>query len=147
MTLPASNPFGTDFAIIGAPNGALDADPAFRLQTGRALLAQRLLCRLSTPRGSVIDCPNDCIDLRDSLSDGMTTAQISALGSSVQQELLKDQQVTAVTVSGTYSFAAASLILTIGVMSGAGPFTMVLLVSKVTVQLLNSNLSTPLSTT
>jgi hypothetical protein len=140
---PSSNPFGTDFAIIGAPNGALDADPAFRLQTGRALLAQRLLCRLSTPRGSVIDCPNDCIDLRDSLSDGMTVQQISQLGSSVQQELLKDQQVTAVTVSGTFTTATSVLTLTIGITSGAGPFTMVLAVSQVTVTLLNSNLATP----
>jgi hypothetical protein len=141
---PQSSPFGTDFWIGGNPKGILDGDPGMRMQTGRALLAQRLLCRLSTPRGSVIDCPNDCIDLRDSLSDGMTTQQIAALGSVVQQECLKDQQVTACNVTGTFSFTTSVLTMTIMVTSGAGPFTMVLAVSQVTVQLLNANLSTPI---
>jgi hypothetical protein len=142
---PPSNPYGTDFWIGGNPSGILDGDPALRLQTGRALLAQRLLCRLSTPRGSVIDCPNDCIDIRDSLSSGMTTAQIANLGSQVQQELLKDQQVTAVSVTGTFNNANSTLTMTIQVTSGQGPFTMVLAVSSVTVTLLNANLLQPLT--
>jgi hypothetical protein len=141
---PPSDPYGTDFWIGGAPNGILDGDASLRLTSGRYLLSQRLLCRLSSPRGSYIDCPNDCIDLRDSLSDGMTAAQISALGSTVRAECLKDEQVTDATVSGSFSFQTSALTLTIAIQSAYGPFTMVLLVSGVTVQLLNANLSTPL---
>jgi hypothetical protein len=62
----------------------------------------------------------------------------------VQQECLKDQQVTACNVTGTFSFTTSVLTMTIMVTSGAGPFTMVLAVSQVTVQLLNANLSTPI---
>lgn len=143
-TFPPSNPFGQDFWLGGSPQGILDGDASLRLTTGRALLAQRILCRLSTPRGSVIDCPNDCIDLRDSLSAGMTAAQISALGSTVRGEVLKDQQVTDCQVSSTFSFQTSALTMTLSVQSGQGPFTMVLLVSQVSVQLLNANLSTPI---
>ena len=141
---PPSNPFGTDFWIGGAPNGILDGDTSLRLATGRGLLAQRLLCRLSSPRGSYIDCPNDCIDIRDSLSAGMTAAQIADLGGSVREECLKEEQVNDAEVSGTFSFQTSALTLTIAVVSAYGPFTMVLLVSNVTVQLLNANLNQPL---
>lgn len=141
---PPSSPFGTDFWIGGAPNGILDGDASLRLTSGRALLAQRLLCRQSTPRGSVIDCPNDCIDLRDSLSQGMTVAQISSLGAVIRAELLKDEQVVDAQVSGTFSFQTSVLTLTEAIQSSYGPFTMVLAVSAVTVQLLNANLSTPI---
>ena len=137
---PQSNPFGTDFRISGAPSGILDSDAAMSLQTGRAMLAQRILCRLSTGRGSVIDCPNDCIDIRDSLSDGLTADQIAGLGANVRAELLKDEQISDCTVRSTYSFSTSALTMTIQVQSAYGPFSMVLFVTNVTVALLNANL-------
>jgi hypothetical protein len=141
---PPSNPFGTDFWIGGAPSGILDGDPSLRVATGRGLLTQRLLCRLSAPRGSYIDCPNDCIDLRDSLSAGMTQADIADLGSEIRDEFLKEEQVTDAEVNGTFSYQTSALTLSIAVESAYGPFLMVLLVTSVTVQLLNSNLLSPL---
>jgi hypothetical protein len=74
----------------------------------------------------------------------MTAAQIAALGSTVREECLKEEQVTDAEVSGTFDFSTGALTLTIAVVSGYGPFTMVLLVSGVTVQLLNANLASPL---
>lgn len=141
---PPSNPFGSDFWMGGAPSGILDGDPSMRLATGRQLLSQRILCRLSSPRGSYIDCPNDCIDLRDSLSAGMTQAQIADLGADIRDEVLKEEQVTDAEVSGTFSYQTSALTLSLAVESAYGPFLMVLLVTKVTVQLLNANLLSPL---
>jgi hypothetical protein len=137
----APNPYGIEFwlgFIPGPGSTVIDADPTMRVATGRQLLVQSLLCRQTTPVGSVIDCPNDCLDIRDSLSDGMTAADIMALASTVQNELQKDQRVISATVTGT--FMNSTLTLVESIQSGYGPFQLVLSVSGVTVQLLNANL-------
>lgn len=144
---PPASPWGIDFWIglapganVNAGNTALDADPSMRTTTGRGLLVQSLLCRQTTPRGSVIDCPNDCIDLRDYVSAGMTATQIVALYGTIQTELLKDQRVVQATVTGEYSFVTAELTINEAIQSSYGPFSLVLVVSSVTVSLLNANL-------
>jgi hypothetical protein len=147
MTQPAPNPFGIDFWIGFAPgpnknagNTILDADPSMRTTTGRQLLIQSLLCRQTTPRGSVIDCPNDCINIIDYVSAGMTPAAITQLYGTIQTELLKDQRVTSAIVTGSYSFQTSGLTINEAIQSSYGPFTLVLAVSSVTVTLLNANL-------
>jgi hypothetical protein len=147
MNAAPQNPYGLDFWIGFAPgpnknagNTLLDADPSMRTVTGRALLVQSLLCRQTTPRGSVIDCPNDCINLVDYVSAGMTAAAISQLYGTIQNELRKDQRVFSATVTGSYSFPTATLTLNESIQSGYGPFSLVLAVSSVTVTLLNANL-------
>lgn len=144
---PPSNPFGIDFWIGLAPgpnanagNTILDGDPSLRTATGPALLIQSLLCRQTTPRGSVIDCPNDCLNIQDALADGMTASQIQQLCATIQNELLKDQRVTAAFVTGVFNGEKSELTLTEMVQSSSGPFSLVLNVSAVTVTLLNANL-------
>lgn len=142
---PPPSPYGIEFWIGFTPQSVanhfvLDADPSMRTTTGRALLVQSLLCRQTTPRGSVIDCPNDCIDLRDYVSAGMTPLQITQMFGTIQGELLKDQRVAQATVTGTYSFQTSVLTLNEAIQSAYGPFTMTLNVSAVNVILLNANL-------
>lgn len=147
LVAQAPNPYGIEFwlGIVPAPganygNSIIDADPSMRTTTGRALLQQSLLCRLTTPLGSVIDCPNDCIDLTALVSDGMTTSQIKQVFGTVQNEVLKDQRVTAAFVTGSFNPATSTLTIAISVQSSYGPFTFTLEVSQVTVKLLNANL-------
>jgi hypothetical protein len=146
MTQPAGttiqNPYGIDFWIGPNATGQLDADPSMRTTTGRGLLSQSLLCRQTTPRGSVVDCPNDCLDIRDMVSSGMTQAQITALASQIQQELLKDQRVSGAIVTATFSNATSTLTITEQIQSGYGPFTLVLAVTSLTVKILDANLPT-----
>lgn len=137
--LGQTNQYGTDFWIGGVP---LDCDPSFRLVTGRALLSQNIVCRLSTPRGSVIDCPNDCFDLRAELSDGMTQSQINALFGQVQQEIEKDQRVQSASVTGSYSAQTSTLTLSIAIQSLYGPFPLTLGITSVSVTILDANLPT-----
>jgi hypothetical protein len=141
----ATNPYGQDFAIV-LTNGVLDFQPTMGLATGRALLAQSLICRQTTSVGSVLDCPNDCLDIRDWISEGMTPAQLSRLGQVVTNEILKDQRVTAANIKAAYNTANNQVILTEQIASGYGPFSFVLAVSNVTVQLLDQNLSSPIVT-
>jgi hypothetical protein len=141
----ATNPYGQDFAIV-LINGVLDFQPTMGLATGRTLLAQSLICRQTTPVGSVLDCPNDCFDIRDWISEGMTPAQISRLSQAVTNEILKDQRVTAANVQATFNVGTGKIVLTEQVSSGYGPFSFVLAVSNVTVELLSQNLSSPIVT-
>jgi hypothetical protein len=135
-----ANPYGVDFLIARNAAGQLDADPSMRTTTGRALLTQSLLSRVSTPRGSVVDCPNDCLDLRSYVSTGMTYTAILALCAQVQTELLKDQRVYSAVVNGQYNTATSTLTLPCSIQSSMGPFTFTLAVTSVTVSILNSNL-------
>jgi hypothetical protein len=136
-----TNPYGTDLGTYpnAAANGAIDLDLGMSEVTGRTLLAQSLVRRQTTPPGSVIDSPNDCLDVRGWVSAGATQQQLNALAGNLKSELLKDERVTAVTV--TVSFNQATMTLTIDeqVTSSYGPFTLTLAVSQVTLSLLIEN--------
>lgn len=143
MTTPFNpNPYGTDFYIGASSAAPLDFDPGFRVVTGRALLDQRLVVRFSTPRGGVIDCPNDGLDLRDELSDGLTTSQLNALAKQIRTEALKDSEVQDAIVSMVFNNETSVLTVTMQITSLYGPFQLVLQVTSLTVSILNANLPT-----
>ena len=140
----SQNPFGTDLQSLPNPaaNGQIDLDPGMLEGNGRTLLAQRLVRRQTTPTGSVIDCPNDCIDVRGWLSQGWTQQQMQAAAGQLQAELLKEQGVTAVTVNftlagnpggaaGTYSLQIVEQFT-----SGYGPFSLTLTITNLTLAVL-----------
>ena len=139
MTQPVmpNSPYGTDF-WLGGPTP--DADPSIRLTTGRQLLSQSLLCRFTTPRGSVIDCPNDCLDLRNLVSKGYATGSLTALSGQIQQEALKDARVQSVSATTSFNAATNTLTVTMNLASLYGPFQLVLEIDSVTAQILNANL-------
>lgn len=139
-----ANPFGQDFALV-LTNGVLDFQPSMGLSSGRSLLIQSLLSRQTTGQGTVIDCPNDCFDVRDWISEGMTPAQLNQLGTSVSNELLKDQRLLSALVKAAYNFSTAQLNLSEAFQSAYGPFSFVLSVNQVTGALLLQNLSQPIS--
>jgi len=141
-----TNPYGQDFAIV-IVGGVLDFLPTMGLATGRTLLQQSLICRQTTPTGSVVDCPNDCFDVRDWISEGMTAQQLAQIGTTISNELMKDQRVSMANVTATYSIQTAKLTLTEQITSLYGPFSFVLAVGSVTVELLNQNLSSPIQIT
>jgi hypothetical protein len=141
--LPTTSPYGTDLGTFPNPaaNGAIDLDPGMIECTGRTLLAQSLVRRQTTPTGSVIDCPNDCLDLRGWLSNGLTQSQIQAQAGVIKTELLKDERVLDAQVQLTYNFATQTLVIVENITSGYGPFSMTLTVNAVTVTVLMSNQS------
>lgn len=134
MTQPSD--FGLDLATVWTETGP-DLDSGFTEATGIDVLAQSLVRRLTTPHGSVVGCPNDCIDLRALLGAGVTNQDVQALQSAVQTEIQRDARVLQSTVRAQYDTVTKALTLTIRVVSAAGPFAMTLSVSAVSVQLLN----------
>ncbi len=143
MTQPASViNYGTDLASVPNPdaNGQIDLTSDMAETSGLSVLAQSIVRRQTTPHGSVIDCPNDCIDVRDFLSAGMTPVQLQAIPATIKNELLRDERVLSVNVQVTYTPGNNSLKIVETIFSSAGPFRLTLDVSKVTLTVLQENL-------
>jgi hypothetical protein len=126
MTSPAPSPYGSCLATLPDAAGNLDLTPDMRLATGRDVLSQSLVRRQTTPRGSVLTSPNDCIDVRQFISTGMTTSQLHALASSIRTELLKDTRVITCQVDLTYNPTNNVVTIKEPIQSSLGPFTLTL---------------------
>lgn len=131
MTQPVQ-PWGSCLATL-PQGGVIDLTPDMQIATGRDVLAQSLIRRQTTPRGSVITSPNDCIDIRSYLSKGVTIAQLQALSSTIRSELLRDQRVNAVQVTITYDGATGKTTIQESIVSSYGPFLLTLLLTASTV--------------
>jgi hypothetical protein len=119
-------PYGSCLATLPNADGTLDLTPDMRMATGRDVLSQSLIRRQTTPRGSVLTSPNDCLDVRQLLSAGMTQSQLQALASSIRTELLRDQRVNGAQVTITVNTATGATTIQESITSSAGPFTLTL---------------------
>lgn len=113
--------YGTDFSCTS------DLDPGMVLVSGRLCLVQALYRRFITPRGMLIDDPDYGLDLGGWLNDSLAPGDVAKKASQLSAEALKDERVSACTTTGVYS--AQVLTFTSQFADGAGPFTMVLVVS------------------
>ena len=100
----------------------------------RLVIGQRLVRRLSTPRGALAlinDDPNGGWDVRQYVNARMTSADIATAKAQIESECLKDEAVESVAVD----ISLVSGVFTIGVkvQSSAGPFALVLNVNQLTV--------------
>jgi hypothetical protein len=110
----------------------LDMDETGSMVSGVQMLIQAILIRLSTPRGSVIDAPDDGICLSDYLSRGLTPADVAMLAGTISQEILKDERFTRADakIDSSNLVSADELSISLDVDSGLGPFQFTLLVNK-----------------
>jgi hypothetical protein len=115
--------------------GVSDLDPSGAEISGRRLLAECLARRLTTPRGSCIDAPDDCIDLRDYLNLEVDTRTIGQLGATITSECLKDERVVGVDIEEA-SIANNVVTVRIAIEDGEGPFSLTLSVGEVDISLL-----------
>jgi hypothetical protein len=140
MTQPATlsqpDPYGSDWLVTFSGNGNGDVDPGGAMVSGIALLAQSLTMAQTTPQGSLIGAQSECIDLRAIVSKGLTQAAISAIGPRCKNVILRDQRVTAVTVTPTWSLATSTLTLLEQLQSIYGPFSLTIGVSNVGVAMI-----------
>ncbi len=115
-----------------------DFDPTMPMVSGPRVAINRLARRLYTPRGSCPHAPNDGIDIRDFLN---TPTKPEIIAGQIRSELLKDEAcldaVVDAVIGGT--FQRRTLDAHITVTLADGPFSFVLSVNDVTVQLLATN--------
>ena len=121
---------GTD---ISTPSAA-DLDPSLGLVSGLRGLGEALARRLCTPRGGLLDDPGYGTDVRSWLNSSLDTRALQTIAVLVREELLQDERVEDASV--TVAYTAPRLTITAQVRSSAGPLTLVLAVSAVTVDLL-----------
>lgn len=112
-----------------------DCTAEYAVVSGRTCLAQALARRLITPRGGLIDDPNYGFDLTQFLNADMSPTDIAQCESGTEGECVKDERVLSADASVSVT-PTGSLIVTITVTDADGPFSLVLAVSDVTVQLL-----------
>jgi hypothetical protein len=117
-------PFGTDLNCIMQSDGSIDLDPGMGEVSGRTLLVQRVMRRVTTPRGSVVDAPNDCVDLRNVLRAGVLASTPTNLQIQLQQELQKEQGVSSPQVGVKYVQQTSTLTITMSMQSSYGPLNM-----------------------
>lgn len=121
---------GTDFALLD------DFPAGFELVTGRRNLAYACARRLDTERGSLIRDPNYGTNMRDEINAESDPNDLRRIESKVRAELLKDERVEDVEVIAEYNFGLQALSLSITIEDAEGPFTFVLSISTLTIELL-----------
>lgn len=131
--------FGRDLRTVVDANGNVDITPGMLESTGRAVLAERLVRRQTTPLGSVQGAPNDCFDIRDWMSKEFDPKTISQLRGTIRQELLKDVGCLEVEVTMTYDQAVKKLTIREQVTSSDGPFLLTIAVTALTLDILLEN--------
>ena len=124
---------GTDFGDDLA--GVLDVGSTLVFVTERRALAEALLCRLTTPRGSLFYDFDYGFDLRSFIS--APAPQPGYLEMQVRSELEKDERVESVEVETT--FISDTLTVRLTVTDGNGPFKLTIAVSNLTVEYLVEN--------
>lgn len=111
-----------------------DLDQNFALVSGRTALGQAVARRLITPRGRLLNDPDYGFDLRQYLNDDLGPGDPARIASGIEQEALKDERV--LTASAQVTLMAGVMTVAIALQDAAGPFTLVLAVSAVTVSIL-----------
>ena len=134
MTQPAGG-YGVDLSCV------FDIDPMGAEVTGQTLLGQALVRRITCPRGRLLSDPNYGYDVTGEINDDiqLNSNEAAQIMANMDQEFLKDERVSASVTTGT--FFGGVLQTTSVITSGAGPFSLVLGISSVTVQILHTGQS------
>jgi phage baseplate assembly protein W len=104
--------------------------------SGKRAIAEAIARRLQTPRGNLLSDPTYGYDLTAFLDADLGARDIAMITSNAQAECLKDERVAGATVTIALS-ATGVLVVSIAIDPSVGlPFTFVLSVSQVTVQIL-----------
>lgn len=128
-------------ATPAAPYGyGSDVSCAFDVDAGVAeldgfdplVLAQAIVRRLDTPRGSLPDDAGYGISLRDMLNVGVTAQEVAGLAGRIRNEVSKDERVDSVVVTVTPStdLSALEVVLRVTPADSSQSFEMTLAVTS-----------------
>ena len=122
--------YGTDLSVTD--DIAID----FHLSSGRQALAEACARRLITRLGTLRRHPMYGYDVRDEIDNDISTADLARISANVQTQLMRDNRITQCSCA-TVLTSTGTLILSITLTDGAGPFPLVLSVSDVTVAIVS----------
>jgi hypothetical protein len=113
----------------GTPMGQDLSSPSY-MATGNVCVGEAIARRWSTTPGKLIDDPTYGYNLTDLIGSDLTPTQIAYAAQQLASEAQKDERVQSAVVFLT-SNAAGTLTATATIVTGAGPFKLVLSVSDV----------------
>lgn len=111
---------------------------------GRTCLAEALVRRLTSPRGTLPDVvipPSPQVayygyDVTQFVNSDMGVRDVAQVGANVDAEMRKDERVVQSATAAT--FASSVLLIPINITDGTGPFSLVLAVGNVTTAILSA---------
>lgn len=110
-----------------------------QITDSRVLIGQRLVRRLTTPRGAlglINDDPDGGLDVRQYVNAKLSPSAITTAQADIANECQKDEEVASAIVS--MSLSLGTLTITIAVDGSTGPFVLVLNVGDVTTDVIFS---------
>jgi phage baseplate assembly protein W len=125
----AAPDFGSDVSTFPA------FDTSFAIVTGFQVLAQALARRLLTRKGLLPSHPDYGVDLRLYLNEAVDDSALTRMRAEVVHELQQDERVQAVDASVLFSPATGVLTATVQGTTAEGPFSFVLALSQVSINL------------
>jgi hypothetical protein len=138
MTQPNVLDLGSDLSCVS------DLNPHMGVVSGRRLLAEAIARRLQTPKGALLDDPNYGYDLVGQLNADISQGDLGRIAAAITSECQKDQRVfsaavtvVAATIPGAGNTSLLGLKVTISLITGVGPFSLVIGVAGVTLTLLS----------
>jgi hypothetical protein len=110
-------------------SGVDDLDFALSVVSGRLALAQSILRRITSPRGSLLGSPAYGYSMFDTIGSSVPASVVEqrVLEQVLAEQEVEDARVTASLVNGV-------LTVTIAVVDGDGPFTLTVSASELTAQ-------------
>ncbi len=129
---------GTDCAsTFGGAGGALDVDRYFRRITGNEAVAHAVARRLVTARGSMSWAPDVGFDVRSYLNESLDRSTLLFLSGAIRAEAEGDERVRSADVRLDFDQPTGALTISLSIVTGDGPFTLVLRASALSVSLLS----------
>lgn len=123
--------FGTDIS------GWYLTPPVWGTSSGFANLGNALARRFSTPLGALApEHPEYGLDLRNYVNHAWSPSDLSALRSRIKAQAEQDPRVEHAAVDVSLGLANSTLSITLTISTAAGPFSLVLGVSELTVEIL-----------
>lgn len=122
--------FGSDISVFP------DLDPGFGIITGTRVVAEAVAKRLLTPRGVLAGAPHYGFDVRALVNEYIRDRDQARLQSAIEREAEADERVKRASCQISYDSIAQVMHITVGIETDAGPFSLVLGVTAVSVTLL-----------
>jgi hypothetical protein len=130
--MPGDN-FGVDVSTFVAD----DLDPYFRPLTGPRAVAEAVVRRWTTPTGGLFFDPSFGVDVREHLSRATTPGGSYTLSSQLAAQAEEDERVQSATVTVAFDVQTRQLRVRAEIRTAQGPFTLVVSVDHLTVELLD----------
>jgi hypothetical protein len=128
-----------DFAEFGQDVSTFvegDLDPYFRPLAGPRAVAEAVVRRWTTPTGGLFFDPSFGIDVREHLSRATTPSGTYTLASQLAAQAEEDERVQSALVEVSFEVQTRRLRVRAEIRTARGPFTLVLSVDQLSVELL-----------